>query len=279
MKYEAKCVALSDLTTGLTAPNTGTGGYDNSTTACTSANSKKPASTASGYPIVNITQADAATMATKACSGCHLITEAEWLTIAQNILNNASNWDSGSPNYTHTVGTGYVYSGHNDNSPASALVADSNDANGYSGTGNASHDLTLANGMRGNTQQRTLTLSNGQVIWDLSGNVSERTSAQTAGNQPGAVTGYATFQEWSAVAVMGSLSPSPFPAMTGISGAGTWNSANGIGKLSSKSDDTILKIFTRSGYWNDNTFAGILALYLGSAPSSTGAMNGFRVTR
>lgn len=57
------------------------------------------------------------------------------------------------------VGSGYIYSGHNDNAPASALAADPGDSNGYAGEANT-----------GGNQKRTLTLSDGEVIWDLCGN-------------------------------------------------------------------------------------------------------------
>ena len=43
-------------------------------------------SQASGTPWVAISQTSAITTAAAACTGCHLITEGEWLTIAQNVL-------------------------------------------------------------------------------------------------------------------------------------------------------------------------------------------------
>ncbi|PIV70558.1 hypothetical protein COW57_04665, partial [Candidatus Roizmanbacteria bacterium CG17_big_fil_post_rev_8_21_14_2_50_39_7] len=49
MKYEAKCAATSDLTTGLTAPDSSYHTYSDSGTACTAANSKGVVSVASGY--------------------------------------------------------------------------------------------------------------------------------------------------------------------------------------------------------------------------------------
>ena len=110
-------------------------------------------------PWVMISQTDAMTTSSAACSGCHLISEAEWLTIAHNVLGVSSNWSGG------TVGSGYIYGGHNDNSPTNALAADTNDANGYSGETNT-----------GGNQRRTLTLTNGEVIWDIAGNVYEWTS-------------------------------------------------------------------------------------------------------
>lgn len=111
-------------------------------------------SNATDVPIVNLTQQQAIT----ACAsiGAHLVTNNEWMTMARNVESVGSNWSSG------TVGNGYLYSGHNDNSPAYALAASADDNQGYINTGNT-----------GDNQKRTLTLSNGQIIWDLAGNVWE----------------------------------------------------------------------------------------------------------
>jgi Tfp pilus assembly protein PilE len=162
--------------------------------------SNVPISQVGTYPWGNISQtsaiADSPSVA--GCTGCHLITEAEWMTIAQNVLGVASNWSG------NAVGSGYIYSGHNDNSPSNALAASSDDSDGYYGTGNSSSDTITTGGMIGASQRRTLALSNGEVIWDLAGNVWEWTSGQTNGTtaqQPGiSGLGYA-WREWTATAV------------------------------------------------------------------------------
>lgn len=53
-------------------------------------------SQASGVPWNSISQASAVSTSAAACTGCHLITEAEWMTIAQNVLSVSSNWGEGS---------------------------------------------------------------------------------------------------------------------------------------------------------------------------------------
>jgi prepilin-type N-terminal cleavage/methylation domain-containing protein len=220
-------------------------------------------STASGSPWVNISQTTATTTASAACSGCQLVTEAQWMTVAQNVLSVASNWSSG------TVGTGFIYSGHNDNAPANALAADSNDANGYAGTGNNSPS----------NQRRTLTLTNGEVIWDLAGNVWEWTSGFESSGQPGISGAGWNWREWTAITTNGSLAVNPFPSGTGLSGASGWNSGNGIGQIFSNSDEANLHGFLRGGAWNRGGVGGVLTLDLGSAPSNTGSDLGFRVAR
>ncbi len=216
-------------------------------------------STAAGSPWVNISQTTAISTSAAACSGCHLITEAEWLTIAQNVTSVASNWSGGS------VGSGYIYSGHNDNAPANALAADTNDSNGYYGETNT-----------GGNQRRTLTLTNGNVIWDMAGNVWQWTSGTTTGGQPGAA-GFG-WRQWNSVPGTGSLSPNPFPSY-GIPSASGWNSGQGIGQLYSASNDTGVRGFFRSDYWNGGSAAGVWALALSNSPGSTGSILGFRVSR
>lgn len=219
-------------------------------------------SSASGYPIamINQTEASAAASATAGCTGCHLITEAERMTIIQNVLSVASNWSGGS------VGSGYIYSGHNDAAPNYALVASTNDSLGYFGATNT-----------GGNQRRTLTLTNGEVIWDFAGNVNEMTTGQQTGGQP-SPTGSA-IREWTAVSG-GSFAVNPYPSGTGISGASGWTSTNGIGKIWSDGSSTATRLFVRGGAWGDTVNAGVLNLFLdGYTPADRYAGLSFRVTK
>ncbi len=263
MKYNAKADNGSGV--GDTSQTTGSNTWPANTYPISA--SRKLVSTPQGYPVANISQTTAITIAstyTNNCTGCHLITEAEFLTIAQNVLNNPVNWSGG------TVGSGFIYSGHNDNVPATALEASTDDSNGYYGTVNVSPS----------NQRRTLTLSNGEVIWDLAGNVWQWTSGTSTTGQPG-ITGEIAYawKQYTAVTATGTLSPNVFPSGTSISGANTWTSTNGIGQLYSNAGETGLRGFIRGGNWSNGSYAGVLALYLYNAPGGTGASVGFRVAR
>jgi prepilin-type N-terminal cleavage/methylation domain-containing protein len=233
--------------------------------AASQSSSTVPISQAGSMPWVNISQttaiADSPNVA--GCTGCHLITEPEYLTIAQNVLSVPSNWSGGA------VGNGYIYSGHNDNAPANALAADTNDANGYYGETNT-----------GGNQRRTLTLTNGEVIWDLAGNVWQWTQGTSTTGQPG-ITGETAYswKEWPNVTAPGTLYPNPAPSATNLAGAGTWDSSKGIGLLDSYSGETAVRGFLRGGHWGLGGYGGVLALNLSGAPSYIGTNVGFRVSR
>lgn len=245
MKYEAKCAATSDLTTGLISPTTGVNTYAYNTTACTAANSKAVVSVASGYPIANISQ----TTSTTACSlvtlngnAAHLQTNNEWMTMARNAEAQNGNWSNG------TVGSGVLFSGHNDNSPATALVATSDDTDGYNGTGNSASS--------GFGQKRTLTLSNGAVMWDLPGNVWEWTNNQILGQDKPASGNTGAYVEWTAISNYGTLSYDLTRPLDN-----TYNSTKGVGEyyMGLQTNGTTYG-FIRGGSWNGGAVAGAFAL-------------------
>jgi prepilin-type N-terminal cleavage/methylation domain-containing protein len=229
--------------------------------------SNVPISQSGTYPWVNISQttaiADAPNVA--GCTGCHLWTEAEYMTIAQNVLGVASNWSGGS------VGSGYIYSGHNDNVPANALAPDPSDSNGYAGETN-----------KGGNQRRTLTLSNGQVIWDMAGNVYEWTNATIGANQQPGLSGESAYawKQWNnGSLLMNGLPYNSQPASTGITGITGWSSTQGIGQLYSDYGETGTHAFLRGGNWGFGSLAGVLSLALNNSAGYTASNVGFRVSR
>lgn len=228
-----------------------------------------PISVPGGLPWVNISQTTALTHAQYACEGCHLITENEWMTIAANVLSVTENWSGGG------IGSGSIYRGHSDNSPASLLQASSNDADGYFGTGNSSGD-----------QRRTLRLTNGEIIWDLAGNAREWTSGTINGTrQPGLTADSASAnngvaKEWNNPAmVWDQLSVQSRPAAISAAAA-NWSSTQGIGRLYSNfnsNDGT--RAFQRGGSYGSSLSAGVLSLYTHLGVSDTNSHIGFRVAR
>jgi type II secretory pathway pseudopilin PulG len=226
--------------------------------------SGNPISVAAGNPWNSISRNDAITEAQTVCSGCHLVTEAEWMTMAQNVLNVNENWSGG------VVGSGYIYSGHNDSFPTSIQPA-SNDDNPYYGTNNSAPS----------NQKRTLIFSNGQVIWDLAGNLTEWTSSSIAGNNmPGLPTDISMgWKQWSDPALlMAGLPYNSQPSSTGISEL-TWAASSGVGQLYSMYGypGSTQRSYGRGGSWPDGSRAGVLSLWFGSFTYSGSATTGFRV--
>lgn len=223
-------------------------------------------STPEGSPIANITQ----TEAISACQaiGGHLITNNEWMTIARNIEQVPSNWSTG------TVGQGYIYSGHNNNAPAGALEA-SIDTNGYAGTGQTS----------GN-QRRTLTLTNGEVIWDLAGNVWQWTSDtiqrkdQPDGFNNADDSNFTTGWEWFDYSKGGGVTQYISSDNLGnttleykdlfLLTSNSYNATNGVGRIYTYSavgdTSTTVYSFLRGGRWNYGANAGVLGLNLSNTP-------------
>lgn len=252
-KYEMKCAA------------------DTTGAAC----SGNPISQAANKPWVNVAHSGAANRAKELCealgTGYHLITNNEWMTVARNIETNtvyqSYNWSSG------TVGDGYIFYGHNDNSPASALVASSNDSEKCYGTVIAG---TNPDCEETGAQQRNYTLSNGEVIWDIAGNTWEFVDWEVE---------YTTLRNDKAVPPNGLANAfreyyvnptftTPTVSMPSISFEPTNNtltSVNGIGKYYPAPHGSG-GIPLRGGYWGSSSAAGIFALGLYLSP--TGADHG-----
>ena len=208
----------------------------------------KPVSQANGTPWVNISQIDA--KAKCQSIGAHLVTEDEWLTIVRNIELQPTNWSSGQ------IGSGYIPRGNSDSSAA------------MDGT----DPLTGAN-------QRTLTLSNGAIIWDIAGNVWEWTDATILGrDQPKCVANPTGFGwcEYSGLVSYGALSPERLLPLNS-----SWNTTQGYGRIYSSGapNNPNTFVFVRGGYWDYGTYAGVLALSLYVGTSYTNSNLGFRCAR
>ena len=121
-------------------------------------------SQAASLPWANINRNDSITECTDIDSNgkYDLITNDEWQSIARNIENVASNWKN------DTVGdAGGLSVGHSDSVPNGPQAASSDDNNACHETGDT------CDGSTWHSQRRTHTLSNGEVVWDIGGNVHE----------------------------------------------------------------------------------------------------------
>lgn len=250
MKYDTGCVNAS---TGVAVSSPMDGNaydYSSSTSsACVPANGLVISSVPNAIPIVDITQASA----TAACGyvGGTLMSNADWQTIAWNVEEVASNWSGGA------VGSGTMYSGHSDGVPYQASVASADDSQDCVGTdGPSSCGGTGSN----TTQVRTLTLSNGGVVWDMGGNLYQWMSDTIIGNdEPNVGSGGYAWNEFTAITNWGAMTQ-----QTAGPENSAWNSSQGIGQIESGdvATDTEMHPLARGGYWANDQSAGIESLFL-----------------
>lgn len=234
-------------------------------------------STATGTPWVSITQRAAQDEAQAVCSnGCHLLTEPEWMTIATNALWQSANWcvlaGGGCGNAPGTAAT-FLATGHQDSSPASVLAASATDSEACFGTVTAGTN-TACNSA--GTQKRTLTLSNGEVIWDIPGNAWEWTDSWIIGNeQPsdGVGSGF-SYREFTTITKWKDLN---YANPTNRA----WNSGQRLGRINidGTNVDDFLYAFERGGSHSDGINAGAFALRLDGQPGTARGITSFRVAR
>lgn len=195
-----------------------------------------------------------------------MITNREWMTIARNAELQSANWDSG------TVGSGSMWRGHSDGSPYSELAV-SNTGDYYDGTNNSVPSI----------ERRVLELSNGETIWDLSGNVWEWTDLLENGSSfnenscSGGGTWYSYFgndsgSECSFNAPFSKDSAADTRYEMGP--LGDYNADNGVGRIRAiGSTDMVL---ARSGSRSDGVNAGVFNANLNADPLGMFANVGFR---
>lgn len=226
------------------------------------------ASVAAGLPWVDIPYAraegDPGITMPIACqnAGAELISNAEWMTIARNIEQVGANWTSG------TVGTELLYRGHSEASPGALLAADTNDANGTFGlTGSPNNP-----GFSQDYRRRTMTLSNGAVIWDFAGNAREGVDARVDGEDKPAGDAL-NWVDWNDVLNYGSFRPQDL-APSDLS----WDIQNqGVGAYfeGDTLNDREYYIY-RGGYWSDFERSGIYYAAMDYQTINFGDTVGFR---
>jgi len=219
-------------------------------------------------PWTQITQTDAITACSSA--GGHLITNNEWMTIARNAEAQAANWADGKVGSLVSTGGGLKR--------GNVGVGDSASYNGADpeyGTRNAEAQL-----------KAQLVLSNGETIWDLSGNVWEWTNDTiscagancTSAEMPYDATPAEEWVEFPNISTYGQLSYDKIRPSNS-----SWNSTYGVGKLYTDTNAAYpsgnVHAFLRGGDWSIGAPAGAFTLNLYHAPGDSYDYLGFRCVR
>jgi len=273
MKYEAKCDVDGDGT-GETASgahaacNTGYDTWGNILSGCRCLEDKggQIVSSAQGAPIARIAQnaggsgVDAKTYCES--RGWHLITNNEWMTIARNLEKLGSNWCAlNGTGCGNSPGSQYLVAGHNDNGPAFGLQASTDDSQVCYGTVTKDTNTTCGSGA---TQRRTHFLANGEVIWDLAGNLWQWTDDVIRGPDKPVGAG-AAWIDWPDVTDYGSLTYDNLkPSNNG------WNLNQRVGRYYQGASTDTDYAFLRGAHWGYGSNAGAFALLLNCAPSNSG---------
>jgi formylglycine-generating enzyme required for sulfatase activity len=256
MQFEAKMDNTGDGIgdNNATCKDSNYNSWDNRTTNCGFDDpGNNVVSSAVGYPITSISQAESIEACESIGEGYHLITNDEWMTIARNIEAQAGNWTSG------TVGNGSLFMGNNGGTCTVGTACYNGDNPEY--TVKTEADITAK-----------LVLSNGNEIWDLSGNVAEWVDKTiTRGNMPSLST---SWLEYTSVTDYGLLGRDSYNFAVGKK----YNSSNGVGKIYNyySKGSTEERVFLRGGSWLTGTTAGLLYLSLSYDSSTQTSNHGFR---
>jgi len=216
-----------------------------------------PTSEPAGTPWVSITQTEAKLRCEALGPGYHLITMHEAQTISRNIENNGWNWTGGS------VGSGGLWRGHSDDSPANSLAADVTgdpDDDPYVGTGNSSPSI----------EKRVHQLSSSEYLWDWSGNVLEWVDMTCTAGTGAGYWHSGGWLEWTDVNLSDyeKERSGPAGAYTATHNAGRYYGCTTTGNA-----------VGRGGVWSHTTIAGVFTFDGYNTPSYSDTHIGFRCAR
>ncbi len=219
----------------------------------------------SGTPWVNIDRDQSITECQALGAGYDLITNAQWQAVAREIeltqvAGTYLNWSNGS-----TAGVNALNRGHSDDGPSNALAA-SLDSDPCFATTN----VNCANNAHADfIQKRTHTLSSGEVIWDVAGNVWEWVKLDIAAGPPYEGGGNNISQQpWT--------TGLNHPEMWGPFGNYTTKISGEYGGLGYGNLGFSVGAVFRGGFWGDVSVSGVFSANLFLGPSDSDVGLGFR---
>ncbi|MDD2907575.1 MAG: type II secretion system protein [Candidatus Gracilibacteria bacterium] len=231
-------------------------------------------SQAASTPWTSINQPNSIIACNNLGAGYHLITNNEWMTIARNIEANSVNWANGIVGSLVSAGGGLYRGNVTLNDSASCGI-------------NTVLDGVTAgtNCVVGSRNKRMHILSNGNEIWDISGNVWEHVngtnniSSTTGEVTNGNACGNTARHSWNNVndgftsCTFTNTTPT-FYSKANHGPNGDYNVSNGIGRIYSSTTSNI--VFIRGSSWDGNVYASVYALALDNNSTNAFASIGFR---
>lgn len=204
----------------------------------------------------SLNQAGAITACRALGTGYDLISNPQWMALAGSAAALASNWSGGA------VGSGTLYSGHNDGSPAMSCAASSDDSLYF-----VESSCTAMGTGDSNDQKRIFNLSNGQVIWDLAGNMAESVNYVNISDKPNTGNSLLDFSALTETLTSPKNIFVPTNALKAFWND-SWTFSQGIGKYNPGSNGTGGAL-VRGGKFNDYTAAGAFSADLTMSPNGT----------
>lgn len=198
-------------------------------------------------------------------AGHALPTNAQWMTVATNIAQQAENWSGGA------VGSGKVNAGHADNAPATTLAASSDDNDGCYLTGESCDKTSW------HEQRRTHRLSTGEYLWDFAGNAWEYVSWYVYKGRIGESTSWrklSSFTTADETDHMKLLELRPTQAASGF-WDDSWDEVQGFGRYQPQKAP-VGGVAVRGGSYQMGPYAGLFALMMKFAPTEAAVSVGFR---
>ncbi|MBN2197627.1 discoidin domain-containing protein [Candidatus Wolfebacteria bacterium] len=229
-------------------------------------------SQASGNPWVSISQTAAIAECQELGADYHLISEPEWMTIAENATTVASNWSGGSVG-SGTLARGWAANTSYGDSWTNTVVAPSTGPSCLYNT-----DINTCDSSGTHLYRRTLTLTNGNEIWDISGNVWEWTDKTSVCYEQPEQIGSAG-SEWLEYNDASGINYKGFSYLRLPNNE--WSSSHGIGRIYTDVGNSaaVIRAFHRGGDWSIGSYAGVFTLGLYNAPGSSSVNFGFRCAR